>query len=192
MREIADGEALLLRLFIAAFLPEETKDVLFRYVQSLRSFLRGVRWEPREKLHVTLRFLGDVDESCLEDISADVGSAVRGSGSVKSGFDDFCLFPGSGNPRVLALGLVKNEQFQSLFDKVQSAVLQNGFEMEKRRFIPHVTLGRIRGDFEGIRKIPRLDETGFSITRIGVVRSELGSRGSRYTSLRTWNLHGSI
>lgn len=192
MREVANGEALLLRLFIAAFLPEETKDVLFRYVQSLRSFLRGVRWEPREKLHVTLRFLGDVDESCLEDLSADVGSAVCGSGSVEPGFDDFCLFPGSRNPRVLALGLVKNEQFQSLFDKVQSAVLQNGFEMEKRKFIPHVTLGRIRGDFEGIRGIPQPNKTEFSITRVGLVQSELGPRGSRYTSIRTWNLQSGI
>jgi 2'-5' RNA ligase len=192
VREVADGEALLLRLFIAAFLPEETKDVLFRYAQSLRSFFRGVRWEPREKLHVTLRFLGDVDESCLEGISADVGSAVCGSGGVKSGFDDFYLFPGSKNPRVLALGLVKGEQFQFLFDKVQSAVLRNGFEMEKRKFIPHVTLGRIRGDFEGIRKIPRPDGTEFSITRIGIIQSELGPQGSRYTSLRTWNLQGGI
>ncbi len=192
MREVDDREALLLRLFVAALLPEETKNVLFRYVQSLGSFVRGVRWEPREKLHVTLRFLGDVDESRLEDILADVGSAVRGSGSVESGFDDFCLFPGSRNPRVLALGLVKNEQFQSLFDKVQNAVPQKGFEVEKRRFIPHVTLGRIRGDFEGIRKIPRPDETRFSITGIGIVQSELGPRGSRYTSLRTWNLQGGI
>jgi len=93
---------------------------------------------------------------------------------------------------VLALGLVKNEQFQSLFDKVQSAVLQNGFEMEKRKFIPHVTLGRIRGDFEGIRGIPQPDKTEFSITRVGLVQSELGPRGSRYTSLRTWNLQSDI
>ena len=181
-----------MRLFIAAFLPEETKDALYLYIKSLRSSLQGVRWEPREKLHVTLRFLGDVDESCLENISADVGSTVCGSGSVECGFNDFCLFPGPRKPRVLTLGLVKSEQFQSLFDKVQIALLQNGFEMEKRKFIPHVTLGRIRGDFEGIREIPRPDETEFSITRIGIVQSELGSRGSRYTSLRTWNLQGGI
>ena len=181
-----------MRLFIAAFLPEETGDALFRHVRSLGSLLRGVRWEPREKLHVTLRFLGDVDESRLEAISADVGSAVRGSGSILSGFDDFRLFPGPGNPRVLALGLVKSGRFQSLFDKVQSAVLRNGFEMEKRKFIPHVTLGRIRGDFEGIRKIPRPDRTEFSITRIGIVQSELGPRGSRYTGLGAWNLQSGI
>ena len=181
-----------MRLFIAAFLPEETKDALFRHVKSLRSFLRGVKWEPREKLHVTLRFLGDVDEARLENISADVGSALCGSGSVECGFDDFCLFPGSRNPRVLALRLVKSERFQSLFDKVQVAVLQNGFEMEKREFIPHVTLGRIRGDFEGIREIPGPDATEFSIARIGIVQSELGPRGSRYTSLRTWDLRDGI
>lgn len=192
MREVADGEALLLRLFIAAFLPEETKDALFRYVQSLRSSLRGVRWEPREKLHVTLRFLGDVDESRLENISADVGSAVRGSGRIDSAFDDFCLFPGPRNPRVLALGLLKTEQFQSVFDKVQEAVLRNGFEKEKRKFIPHVTLGRIRGSFEGIRRVPRPDRAEFHITRIGLVQSELGPRGSRYTCLGEWDLGGGI
>ena len=183
---------MLLRLFVAAFLPEQTQDALFRYVQSFRGSLRGVRWEPREKFHVTLRFLGDVDESRFAGLSADIDSMVYGSGRVESGFSNLCLFPGSRNPRVLALGLVKSERFQSLFDKVQSAILQNGFEMEKRKFIPHVTIGRIRGSFEGIRKIPRLDGTSFSITEIGLVQSELGPRGSRYTSLKTWDLRGGI
>lgn len=181
-----------MRLFIAAFLPEQTKNALFRRVNSFRGLVRGVRWEPREKFHVTLRFLGDVEESRLVGISTDIGSAVSGSGCVESGFDGLRLFPGPRNPRVLALCLVRSERFQALFDKVQIAVMQNGFEMEKRKFIPHVTLGRIREDFEGIGKIPRPDKTEFSITRIGIVQSELGPRGSRYTSLRTWNLQGGI
>ena len=183
---------MLLRLFIAAFLPEETKDALFHYVESLRGFLRGVRWEPREKFHVTLRFLGDVDESRLAGISTDIGSMVFGSGHVQSGFSDLRLFPGSKNPRVLALSLMKSERFQFLFNKVQRAILQNGFEMERRKFIPHVTIGRIKGSFEGIEKIPRLDETEFSIIRIGLVLSELGPRGSRYTILKTWDLQDGI
>ena len=183
---------MLLRLFIAAFLPEETKDALFLYVESLRGLLRGVRWESREKFHVTLRFLGDVDESRLAGISTDIGSMVYDSGQVESGFADLRLFPGSRNPRVLALSLMKNKRFQFLFDKVQRAVMQNGFEMEKRKFIPHVTIGRIKGSFEGIEKIPRPDETKFSITRIGLVRSELGPRGSRYTNLKTWDIQDGI
>ena len=183
---------MLLRLFIAAFLPEETKDALFHYVEPLRGFLEGVRWEPREKFHVTLRFLGDVDESRLAGISTDIGSMVCGSGHVESGFGDLRLFPGSRNPRVLALGLMRSERFQTLFDKVQQAVLQNGFEMEKRKFIPHVTIGRIKGSFKGIEKIPRPGGTEFSITEIGLVRSELGPRGSRYTIVKTWNLQSGI
>lgn len=181
-----------MRLFIAAFLPEETKEALSRYVGSFRDLVRGVRWESRDKFHVTLRFLGDVEESRLAGISADIGSAVCGSRQVESGFSDLCLFPGSKNPRVLALGLLKSEQFQVLFDRVQSAVLQNGFKMEERKFLPHVTLGRIRGSFEGLRRIPRPGETEFSITKIGLMQSELGPRGSRYTGLETWDLHGEI
>lgn len=181
-----------MRLFIAAFLPEETKDALFRYANSFRDLVQGVRWEPKEKFHVTLKFLGDVEESRLVGISADIGSAVSGSGHVESGFDSLCLFPGPRNPRVLALGLVRSERFQALFDGVQQAVLQNGFEREKRKFIPHVTIGRIRGGFKGIRKIPPPDATEFSITRIGLVRSELGPHGSRYTGLKTWDLQDGI
>lgn len=181
-----------MRLFVAAFLPEETKDALSRYVNSFRNLVQGVRWEPREKFHVTLRFLGDVEESRLEGISTDIGSVVSGSGRVESGFDGLRLFPGPRNPRVLALCLVRSERFQALFDGMQQAVLQNGFEGEKRKFIPHVTIGRIKGDFEGIRKIPPVDPTEFSITRIGLVRSELGPHGSRYTDLKTWDLQGGI
>ena len=66
--------------------------------------------------------------------------------------------------------------------------MQNGFEMEKRKFIPHVTIGRIKGSFEGIEKISQADETKFFITRIGLVRSELGPRGSRYTNFKTWTI----
>ena len=181
-----------MRLFVAAFLPEETKDALFRYVDSFRDLVRGVRWEPREKFHVTLRFLGDVEESRLAGISTDIGSAVSGSGCVESGFDGLHLFPGPRNPRVLALCLVSSGRFQALFDGVQQAVLQNGFKREKRKFIPHVTIGRIKGDFEGIRKIPPVDATEFSIARVGLVRSELGPRGSRYTVLKKWGLQGGI
>ena len=181
-----------MRLFIAAFLPEETKDALFRYANSFRDLVQGVRWEPKEKFHVTLKFLGDVEESRLVGISTDIGSAVSGSGHVESGFDGLRLFPGPRNPRVLALGLVRSGRFQALFDGVQQAVLQNGFEMEKRKFIPHVTIGRIRGGFKGIKKIPPPDATEFSITRVGLVRSELGSHGSRYTGLKTWDLQDGI
>lgn len=181
-----------MRLFVAAFLPEETKDALFRYVNSLRGFALEVRWEPREKFHVTLRFLGDVEEPRLGGISADIGSAVSDLGHVESGFQGLRLFPGPRKPRVLALELVRSERFQVLFDRVQQAVLQNGFEMEKRKFIPHVTIARIRGDFEGIRKVPPPDATGFSVTKIGLVRSHIGPRGSRYTGLETWNLQGGI
>ena len=181
-----------MRLFIAAFLPEETKDALFRYVNSFRDLVRGVRWEPEEKFHVTLRFLGDVEESRLAGISADIGSAVSGSGCVESGFDGLRLFPGPGNPRVLALRLAGSERFQALFDGVEQAVLRNGFEREKRKFTPHVTIDRIKGDRGGIRKIPPADATEFSIAGVGLVRSELGPRGSRYTCLETWDLQGGI
>jgi len=181
-----------LRSFIAAFLPEEIKDALFCYVRSFRGSVQGIKWERREKFHVTIRFLGDVQESRLEDISKDIDSMVHGLGHIETKLGGLCVFPSSKNPRVLALGLATNERFQSLFYKVQNAVIKNGFDMEKRKFIPHVTIGRVRGNFGGVTKIPKLDGIEFSITSIGIVKSELGPQGSSYTTLRTWDIKDSI
>ena len=94
-----------MRLFVAAFLPEEAQRDLCAYARSLEGTLVGVRWEPREKLHVTVRFLGEVAESDVSGLSKDIGRSVCGSGEVESEFSRLRLFPGPKNPRVVAVGL---------------------------------------------------------------------------------------
>ena len=178
----------VLRLFVAGLLPDEAKDIVCGYVKSLDGSLFGIRWEPREKLHVTLKFLGDVDQRLLQNLMEDIGASLRGLGRIKSGFVAPCFFPDTGKPRVLALRLLKNARFQSLFKKVQAASLQNGFKPERRTFVPHVTLGRMRGNFKKIGKIPEPREFEFSIRTIALVRSEFISGGSVYTNLKTWEL----
>ena len=181
-----------MRLFVAAVVPEETKDAIFHCVSPLRGFFPNIRWEQKEKFHVTLRFLGDVEKSRIEVLSSCIGSVAYDCDCVESALEGFCLFPAPRNPRVLAMGLVSSAAFQFLFDKVQDAVVQKGFEMEKRKFTPHVTIGRIRGNFKGSFKLPAVDPMKVSIAKISLVRSELGPRGSRYEALGEWDLRGGI
>lgn len=180
-----------MRLFVAAFLPEEAQRDLCAYARSLEGTLAGVRWEPREKLHVTVRFLGEVAESDVSGLSKDIGDRVRGSGEVESEFSRLRLFPGPKNPRVVAVGLSCGSGFRSLFERVEDALAGKGFG-RKGKFVPHVTVGRIGGRFGGARGVSGPGRKKFLIGSVGLVASELRPGGSRYSRLITWDLRGAI
>ncbi len=177
-----------LRLFIAAFLPTETKQEIIRYAQSLQNLVTSMRWEPLEKLHITLRFLGEVDHSQVEGISQQVGSALCGSGIIDTGIGGYQLFPTRKNPRVFALTFSATQRFGFVFAETQCALAKNGFSPEKRKFVPHVTIGRIKGSFTKAWKIPSPPSIEFCIDEVGLVQSHLNPRGSSYTVLRKWKL----
>ena len=181
-----------MRLFVAAFLPGEARDALRSYAQSLSGEVAGVRWEPPEKFHVTLRFLGEVAEADVGSLSRDVGERVSGSGGVESGFSGLRVFPGRKSPRVLAVSLSRGPRFSRLFEAVEAAVLKNGFGGTKGKFVPHVTIGRVRGSFGGARGVSGPGGERFVIRSVGLVGSELRPGGSRYSLLETWDLAGGI
>lgn len=181
-----------MRLFVAAFLPEEAQRDLCAYARSLEGTLAGVRWEPREKLHATVRFLGEVAESDVSGLSKDIGECVRGSGEVESEFSRLRLFPGPKKPRVVAVGLSCGPGFRSLFEGVEDALAGNGFGRTKGKFVPHVTVGRVGGSFGGAKGVSGPGRKKFLIRSVGLVASELRPGGSRYSRLITWDLRSAI
>ncbi len=181
-----------MRLFVAAFLPKGARDALASYARSLSGEVAGVRWEPPEKFHVTLRFLGEVGEADVGGLSRDVGERVSGSGGVESGFSGLRVFPGPRSPRVLAVSLSPSPRFRRLFDAVDAAVSKNGFGGTKGKFVPHVTVGRVGGVFGGARGVSGPEAERFVIRSVGLVESELRPGGSRYSRVETWNLADGI
>jgi RNA 2',3'-cyclic 3'-phosphodiesterase len=141
-----------------------------------------------ENLHVTLKFLGAVDEARLPDVTAalDVAASapafdveVRGLGA----------FPTVSRPRVLWAGAPGSPTFTRLADEVDRALTGLGFPPEGRGFTPHVTLGRVR---EPRRNPPLAEaleaaaERPFGMLRVvsvSLMRSDLSPRGARYTEL---------
>jgi 2'-5' RNA ligase len=156
-----------MRLFVALSLPETLRSRLC----GLCSGLPGARWVAPENLHLTLRFIGEVDGREAEDIDAAL-SALRFPRFplTLSGVGEF----GDGRRlRSVWVGVESNELLERLQAKVEQAVQRAGQPPEKRRFKPHVTLARFKSHPGGklqdyfteraLFRCPPFEVTGFTL-----------------------------
>jgi 2'-5' RNA ligase len=126
------------RLFIAVDLPEKIK----KNLKSMAFGIPGAKWVSPEQLHLTVRFIGEVDGALFSDIknildeinSAAFSLQLKGVG----------YFPPRGAPRVLWIGLEKSEPLQLLKKKIDTKLLRVGVEPEGRKFSPHITIARLK------------------------------------------------
>lgn len=101
----------------------------------------GWAWQREDQLHVTLRFIGEVERPMAEDIAAALGS-IRSS-PVEFGLHGVGFFD-QGRQGVLFARAVPREPLEALHKKVDRALLSAGLEPERRAFLPHITLARRR------------------------------------------------
>lgn len=134
-----------MRLFIAIDLPAELKQALGKQ----RSDLPGARWVALEQIHLTLAFLGEVEESSLERLHAEL-SRIHLSPFTLT-FTGRGCFPNRQRPRVLWIGLAPHPHLTQLAAAVQSAILACGLPVEERPFSPHITLARLK--FPAVREV---------------------------------------
>jgi len=185
------------RSFIAVHIPDAIRRDISILIGALRPYSGAdVKWVRPESLHLTLKFLGDVEQ---ERISA-AACAIERSVSALSAFDlalgGTGAFPNPRRPGVLWIGVRKGaEPLASLAGAVESALAGLGFERERRPFSAHLTLGRIRSPGNSGRIVERMTEAGFEcdpfrIASVHVMKSDLQRSGAVYTTLRTLNLKG--
>lgn len=126
------------RLFVAVDLPEEIREEL----SAICFGLPGAKWVKKEQIHITLRFIGEVDGGVFRDIREELAEIkgkpftlkVKGTGS----------FPPGKKPHVLWAGLEGTDELHRLKTRVDNRLSSLGLEPEKRKFSPHVTLARLR------------------------------------------------
>ena len=176
-----------MRIFIAALIPEDIRVLLTNYIKSLKHNIDGVKWEKLEKLHVTLKFLGDVDEARVDEISNLLGKLVHGYSPFNMNISDFGGFPNLKNPRVLYVGLSHNSELPQFHSELERDLYSLGFKKEDRRFIPHITLARVKKRINIKESLP-LAKSIFDITQIGLIKSELRPEGSVYTPVKLFKL----
>lgn len=177
----------MIRLFVALELPEAVRERL----AGLGGGVPGARWTEPENLHLTVRFIGEVENGLLPDIDAALGSvSAPAFDLVLDGVGQF----GSGSrSRVLWAGVERNDALVHLNQKVESALVRAGLPREERRYSPHVTLARLR-DAPQERVGRFIQDRG--LFRAGPVRvehftlfeSRPGSGGPVYDPLREYPL----
>ena len=187
----------LIRVFCAVELPAEIRRRVGDHIAELRSRMPGARasWDHSEKLHITLKFLGEIEQAravFLMDAAARSTLSVSPFNIMIEGAG---AFPPRGLPRVLWLGV---RDATGLLAQLQLN-LENecetvGFPREARPFHPHLTIARLRSKPEGARRLAALhQEIGFApaevpVNHLIVMQSHLGTSGSIYTELSRHSL----
>jgi RNA 2',3'-cyclic 3'-phosphodiesterase len=194
-RAAATGEAM--RLFVAIAPPPGVLDELDALVAPLRTSRTDLRWTSREAWHVTLAFLGEVDEPGLSRLMPRLERAARHHHEIRLAFAGAGAFPGEYRANVLWSGLSGDlRALASLATSVADGASGAGATPpdKGRRFQPHLTLARCRlpADVSGIvESLAGYQGKTWSLDRIHLVRSRLGAATvaqPRYSSLAYWPL----
>ncbi len=183
-----------LRLFVAVELPEHVRGALGTSIERLRSRLGAAyRWIRPEAVHLTLRFLGDVEAERVAELATALGAAVGPLPAFELRLDGTGVFPNPRAPSVVWAGLSgESAALVRLVAAVGTATAGVGEAAESRPYVPHLTLGRVRGRL-GASAIEALAETlrgltyeataPFHVDGVSLMRSEIGPGGARYTRL---------
>lgn len=158
----------MLRLFVALTLPADMRERLC----GLMGGLPGARWVPSENLHITLRFIGEVDEGAAADLDAELARAPFAPFTLT--LEGVGVFGASRRPRALWAGVAPSAELDILQGRVEAAALRAGQPAETRKFTPHVTLARLTGGGDrlgrflasnGLFRAPPFEVAGFSLMR---------------------------
>jgi len=187
----------LIRSFLAIELPKTIQKKIEEVQGDLRSSRADVRWVSPEKIHLTLKFLGNIEESRIEPIVTSIEEPTRTTPPFMLMARGVGAFPHLKNPRVIWIGLQDEKGVIFSFQKKLEKELEKiGFEPEHRSFQAHLTLGRMkssRGRDGLIGTVERhLEEEfgAFQVEQVILFKSDLKPSGPIYTPLRTLALGG--
>lgn len=181
------------RFFISAEIPEEIKEKIIEIRNEIYGFDNKVRWEGKEKLHFTLKFLGDVEENKTQSIIFELENILKNYKSINCSFTNFGLFKKGNIPSILWLGITYSQDLNSIAETINNNFEKLSFEKEERNFKPHLTLLRLKGR-EDINRINnfleyKLHELKFTINEISLMKSELLKSGSVYKQIKSFKLN---
>jgi RNA 2',3'-cyclic 3'-phosphodiesterase len=185
-----------MRTFIAIPLPAESRSMLEKMQQSLRVHRAEVRWTAIPSIHLTLKFLGEVDPEIIPKLSESISGVSGEESPFELRLQGLGCFPNLNAPRVIWCGIEGGtESLSRLQHKVESVCAEFGFAREDRTFHPHLTLGRVNGK-KNLQ--PLLDcikigselESSFQADHFNIYRSVLKPQGAEYTVLKTIALSG--
>ncbi len=180
------------RLFIALEIPGELLTRIIALRDSIYNADNKVRWEPKDKLHITLKFLGDTDTGIIPKLSSALEEIVGRHSKIDLKFDKFGMFYRDRKPSILWLGLKNSVALKDLFLEFETEFSSFGFKKENKEFKPHLTILRVKGN-ENLNKLNALvsepeKDFDFTANKIILFKSTLLSSGSKYEIVNSFLL----
>ncbi|MGA2517585.1 MAG: RNA 2',3'-cyclic phosphodiesterase [Thermodesulfobacteriota bacterium] len=187
----------MIRSFLAIELPKPILRKIEEVEADLKSAHADVRWVNPEKIHLTLKFFGNIEESRIDSIFKSIEEPVRNIPPFSLKVQGIGAFPSMKSPRVIWMGLVNGSQILiSLQKEIETPLEKIGFQSEDRPFHPHLTLGRVKSsrgkdDLVGRMEKHKEGEFGdFQVERVILFKSDLKPSGPIYTPLGELGLGG--
>ncbi len=182
-----------IRVFVALDLPKETKEFLLNKIQLIDPD-RELRWEKSNKFHLTLKFIGEIEEAQLPEIKDVLKKVVKGCKPFELKLSKFGKFTRKGKVAVLWAGFAENTQLSECVTKINLNLSNIGIPIETKKYTPHITLLRIRKNIDNkiLHKFDNLtsEHEIYIASEIQLVRSTLKPTGSIYKILEKYNLKG--
>jgi 2'-5' RNA ligase len=179
-----------IRTFIAIQLTQDIHDKLKRLQSDLAPSMPDVRWTKYGNIHLTLKFLGDIQISRVDKIVDSLKEIAAQSSPFTMNLTGVGAFPNCRKPRIVWVGTEKGtDELIKLAKSVEFSMKKLGFPREKRPFRPHLTVGRIRTLKKPDITTKALEQCSVGkigdmpVERLSFVKSQLNPAGSIYTSL---------
>jgi 2'-5' RNA ligase len=185
----------VVRAFIAIELSESIQASIRQFQKQLQSALyeAPIRWVPVENIHLTLKFLGDIRLEQVKPLLRSMEEVTVGYPVFEFEIVGLGCFPSCKRPRVIWLGVEQTEdRLVQLHQSIDVTLIHMDFEPERKRFHPHLTLGRIKKSTrpDQLKSLARqLDEVEPFAGQVGcvesvhLIQSKLSRSGAEYTSL---------
>ncbi len=169
-----------MRLFTAIDLPDSIVDQL----ESICCGVPAARWLPPEQLHLTLRFIGEVDGAMVQDIREALAEIQGSEFSLQ--ISGVGCFPSTKQPRILWAGVRPNHELLHFQKKLESHLVRTaGLAPDQRKYHPHITLARLKGSPDHrvarfLEEYALLECNPFSVTGFALYSSQLSPKGAQH------------
>ena len=181
----------LIRTFVSVSIPKEIVNIQSMLKSTIEPKGVKVRWVMNGKMPLTLKFLGNTTQGSIDNLNEALFNAVKSAKVINLSISGTGAFPVKGRPNVLWLGIKGDiDELKQLTVNINNSLEPLGFITEKRDFLPHVTIARIKSNQKKIPNISNYLNTTFTelpmkIVKISLMQSESFSKGTFYTILGT-------
>ena len=180
----------MIRCFVAIPLPDDVLAQIGEVSRQIKKLGIDARFPRPESIHLTLKFLGDVQESAVPGILETMREEVCEYEPFNVRVRKAGAFPHLADPRVVWLGVESGEELRKMQSGVESGLAGLGFKKDKRRFSPHLTLARVKSRHMIANLMHYLESRGpeielgsFPVRNVILFRSELRPSGAVYSHL---------